>query len=149
MGAAAEAAVRELLALFFAPDIAANLDQVAACFTEDATYQPQVPLAPVAHGRVAIVAELAQQARRYNECLCRIDNIASTERVVFTERMDTVRMLGDGRRVVARVNAVFELDSETRVTAWREYWDVLAVARQVGVAAEAMPIAASATGHDR
>jgi limonene-1,2-epoxide hydrolase len=95
------------------------------------------------------VAELGQQATRYKECLCRIDTIASTDRVVFTERMDTVTMLADGRQVVARVNAIFELDDDTRVVAWREYWDVLSIARQVGVAAEAMPIVAQRVRHDR
>lgn len=144
MGQEQEAVVLEMLRLFHAEDIADNLRALGDHLADDATYQPVVPLAPVRHGRDAILAELREQAGRYKNCICDVHDVASTGRTVFTERTDTVSMLDDGREVVVRVVGVFEVDDQRRVVGWREYWDNAAVARQIGIPVESMPVVAAA-----
>lgn len=139
MGARQEDVVLRLLRLFHSEDIAGQLDEVAACLSPQATYQPVVPLALVRQGRAAIVEELRGQAGRYKNCICEVQAIASTKHVVFTERTDTVTMLSDLKQVVVRVVGVFEVDEQGQVFAWREYWDNAAVARQIGIPVESMP----------
>lgn len=146
MGAAEEEMVLRLLSVFDAADIAARLDDVAACLADDATYQPVVPLATPRCGRTAVVEELRTQAGRYRNCVCDVQVMASTDSVVFTERTDTVTMLADARQVVVRVVGVFEVDAQGRVSSWREYWDNAAVAQQLGIPVENMPTVAASAG---
>lgn len=101
-----------LLRLFHSEDIAGQLDEVAACLSADATYQPVVPLAQLRQGRDAIVEALRGQAGRYKNCVCRVQALASTDSVVFTERTDTVTMLADLAQVVVRGVGVFEVDEQ-------------------------------------
>ncbi|MCU1692312.1 MAG: hypothetical protein JWM64_1403 [Frankiales bacterium] len=139
-----EQVVRELLALFHAEQIADVLDRVGGLLAPEATYQPVVPLATVHRGRDAVLEELRGQAGRYKECRCVVHAVASVGRTVFTERTDTVTMLSDLRQVEVHVVGVFELDEHDRVVAWREYWDHAAVALQIGVPVESMPVVAKA-----
>ena len=83
-------------------------------------------------------AEAERQYRLYADCDCEILHVAVAGDTVFTERVDTVRMLSDGRTVVTRVAGVFDLDAADRITFWREYWDMLDIAGQIGVSGEAM-----------
>ena len=135
MGAPQEAVVRQCLALFHStgqPDMA----QIAPLFAEDAYYHARVPRSPVKQGRVALLDELGMQFSRYKECQCEILAMASNERHVFTERRDHVTMLQADRRIYSSVNAVFELDAQLRIVAWREYWDAGDIARQLGITVE-------------
>lgn len=145
MGALQEDVVLRLLRLFHSEDIAEQLEAVGACLAADATYQPVVPLAPLRRGREAIVEELRGQARRYKNCVCDVQAMASTDSVVFTERTDTVTMLAELKQVVVRVVGVFEVNAQGEVSSWREYWDNAAVAREIGIPVESMPtVSASA-----
>lgn len=135
MGTPQEAVVRQCLALFHStgqPDLA----RIAPLFAEDATYHALVPRGPVHRGRAAILAELGLQFSRYDECNCEILAMASTQRHVFTERRDHVSMHKAARRIYSSVNAVFELDEQLRIVAWREYWDAGDIARQLGITVE-------------
>lgn len=145
MGREQEAAVRKVLALFDAGASAAVHDEWASHFADDATYQPVVPLAPIVRGRAAILAELRGRASQYHHPACEIHTIVSSDDRVFTERTDTVTMLADDRKITVHTTGVFELDEDARIVAWREYWDLAAVARQLGIAAEAMPVVAAAS----
>jgi limonene-1,2-epoxide hydrolase len=139
VGAQQEDVVLRLLRLFHSEDIAGQLDEIAACLSAGATYQPVVPLAQLRQGRDAIVEELRGQAGRYKNCICDVQVVASTDSIVFTERTDTVTMLSDLKQVVVRVVGVFEVDARGQVSAWREYWDNAAVAQQIGIPVETMP----------
>jgi limonene-1,2-epoxide hydrolase len=59
-----------------------------------------------------------------------VHNIASSGGGVFTERTDVFEM-GD-KRITFRVNAVFEV-VDGKIAAWREYYDSVDLARQLGV----------------
>lgn len=131
-----ELIVRDYLALFHTE----TLDGAAlrGFLAGDARYQPIVPLASVRHGADAIVAELERQYRLYDECACDILNVAVAGRTVFTERIDTVRQLANGQRTTTHVVGVFDLDETGRITWWREYWDALDCAGQLGIDDRAM-----------
>lgn len=133
MGAAQEITVQKCLALMHSIDIP-DMAQISALFAEHAVYQPLVPRATPKLGRAAIVAELMDQFGRYTECRCELLAIASSDTHVFTERRDHVAMR-DGRRLFSCVNAVFELDADCRITAWREYWDAGDIAEKLGMTA--------------
>jgi limonene-1,2-epoxide hydrolase len=136
MSADNESRILEMLTLFNADDIGANVDEIATYFHEDATYQPVVPLAGVGRGRGAIVAELRQHASRYKNCICKVHATAAGDRQVFTERTDTVTQLHDGSTTSVDLVGVFDVDDAGQIVAWREYWDLLATARQMGVSAD-------------
>lgn len=126
-----ESTVRDFLALFHTQ----ALDGAAlrGFLADGARYQPIVPLAPVREGADAIVEELERQYALYDECACDILNVAVAGRTVFTERVDTVRQLASGQRTTTHVVGVFDLDATGRVTFWREYWDGLDCAGQLGI----------------
>ena len=132
----AEAIVREFLALFHTD----SLDGAAlrALMANDARYQPIVPIAPARHGADAIIGELERQYELYDECACDILHIAVNGRTVFTERVDTVRQLASGQRTTTHVVGVFDLDENGRIVWWREYWDALDCAGQLGIDDKAM-----------
>ena len=137
MGQRNEAAVRHFLDGLHdlaMPDLTAALEP----FADDAIYQSLVPRRAPMQGKATIKAELEQQFTRYQECVCEILAIASNVRYVFTERRDHVTMNDFDRRIFSSVNAVFEFDDDGRIVAWREYWDALDIATQLGLTADEM-----------
>lgn len=131
-----EQIVRKFLALFDTGQL--DLPAVRSMLAEDARYQPVVPIAPVREGRDAICAELERQYALYDECACDILNIAAQNETVFTERVDTVRQLATGQKTTTHVVGVFDLDSHGKIIGWREYWDGLDCAAQLGIDDQAM-----------
>ncbi|WP_261554783.1 nuclear transport factor 2 family protein [Frankia tisae] len=133
MGTRQEAPVRELLRLFDEGDFIGNMDRLLAQFTEDATYQMSVPGREALRGRELIATELARQAGDYSDCVCEILTVVSDDRHVVTERIDHVTMLHDGTRVSNPLLAIFEVNDDGRIVAWREYWDALSLSHRMGV----------------
>lgn len=131
-----EAAVRKFLDLFHATDL--DIPAIRAALSEDARWQPVVPLARTVHGADAVCAEAERQYTLYADCACDILQVAVAAGTVFTERVDSVRMLHDDRTVVTRVVGVFDLDDDDKITFWREYWDTLDIADQIGISGEQM-----------
>jgi limonene-1,2-epoxide hydrolase len=136
MTKAKEDAAREFLALFHTTDI--DLPRMKAALAPNARWQPLVPLAPTRTGRDAICAEVERQYAIYADCACEILHIAVTGNTVFTERVDRVRMLADDREVVTCVAGIIELNDDNQVVWWREYWDGLDIAQQIGISGEDM-----------
>jgi limonene-1,2-epoxide hydrolase len=138
-----------MLTLFNAEDIGANVDEIAKYFHDDATYQPVVPLAGVVRGRVAIADELRQHASRYKNCACKVHAVAASDHHVFTERTDTVTQLHDGSTTAVDLIGVFDVDDDGQIIAWREYWDLLATARQMGASPDDVVASLGATPASR
>ncbi len=132
----AEQTVRDFLALFHT----SALDGAAlrTFLADDARYQPIVPIAPVRQGADAIVDEMERQYQLYDECACSILNLAVSGSTVFTERVDTVRQLANGQRTTTHVVGVFDVDASGKISWWREYWDALDCAGQLGIDDKAM-----------
>ncbi|MCP5380115.1 MAG: nuclear transport factor 2 family protein [Novosphingobium sp.] len=127
----AEQTVRDFLALFHTSRL--DTKALRAMLADDARYQPVVPIAPVREGADAIVEELERQYRLYDECACDTLKLAVCGNTVFTERIDTVRQLANGQRTTTHVVGVFDLDAAGRIVWWREYWDALDCAGQLGI----------------
>lgn len=126
-----EQKVREFLALFHTDEL--DIGALRAALANDARYQPVVPIAPMRHGADAICEEMERQYKLYDECDCVIHNVATSGTTVFTERVDTVRQLANGQRTTTHVVGVFDLDDAGRIVFWREYWDALDCAGQLGI----------------
>lgn len=132
----AEQIVRDFLALFHTA--ALDTQALRAMLADDAKYQPIVPIAPVRKGADAIVGEMERQYKLYDECACEILNLAISGRTVFTERIDTVRQIANGQATTTCVVGVFDLDANGKIVWWREYWDALDCAGQLGIDDQAM-----------
>ena len=131
-----EAAVTAFLALFHTDKL--DTDKIRAALAPDARWQAVVPLANVVYGADAICSEAERQYRIYKDCACELLNMASSGDTVFTERVDRVRLLDGGKEVITHVAGIFTVDDQNRIVFWREYWDMLDIAGQVGISGEAM-----------
>ena len=131
-----EQIARDFLALFHTKklDVAALRSMLA----DDARYQPILPIAPVRHGADAICGELERHYQLYDECACDILHIAVNCNTVFTERVDTCRQLANGQKTTTNVVGVFDINADGKVIWWREYWDALDCAGQLGIDDKAM-----------
>lgn len=127
----AEQIVRDFLALFHTERL--DAPALRSMLADDARYQPIMPIAPVRKGADAIVEELERQYQLYDECACNTLNVAVSGNTVFTERVDTVRQLANGQRTTTHVVGVFDLDANGMIMWWREYWDALDCAGQLGI----------------
>lgn len=127
----AEQIVRDFLALFHTEKL--DAPALRSMLADDARYQPIMPIAPVRKGADAIVEELERQYQLYDECACNTLNVAVSGNTVFTERVDTVRQLANGQRTTTHVVGVFDLDANGKIMWWREYWDALDCAGQLGI----------------
>jgi limonene-1,2-epoxide hydrolase len=132
MSADSEHTIVEFLSFFDVekPDLA----RMMTYFAPDARYLSRVRHAEPAKGHAAISADLADQFSRYKDCQCKITSMASNGSQVFTERADTVTMLGGGKKVTVLVCAVFNLDPAGKITYWREYWDMGDIVAQMQAA---------------
>ncbi|MBL8649511.1 MAG: nuclear transport factor 2 family protein [Sphingopyxis sp.] len=115
------AVVEALVAAFNRRDSAAIADLLA----EDIVCAG-IPLDP-AHGRAAtmdmLAPFLAAEAVDW-----RILAIAANDRIVFTERDDRFRFVGQDWTSV-RAAGVFEIDGDGRIVAWRDYFDLAELER--------------------
>jgi limonene-1,2-epoxide hydrolase len=110
-----ETVVREFCEAFARRDI----DELLGFFTDDAIYH-NIPMAP-ASGKAEIRAALEMFVPGSPDIEFEMVNIASSDSVVFTERID--RMEIAGHRVAAPVAGVFEI-YDGKVAAWRDYFDL-------------------------
>jgi limonene-1,2-epoxide hydrolase len=131
-----EQIVRDFLALFHTMKL--DVAALRSMLTNDARYQPIVPIAPIQRGADAICSEMERQYQLYDECSCDILLIATSGNTVFTERVDTVRQLANGQKTTTNVIGVFDIDAQGKIIWWREYWDALDCAGQLGIDDKAM-----------
>jgi limonene-1,2-epoxide hydrolase len=122
-----EDAVRRFLDASTAGDGMASLDLL----TKDASYflngwlQPHV-------GKTAIKADFERQRALWSDFRYQLLNIASSDNVVFTERIDTVHMMGSD--LVTHVVGVFEVTPDGLISSWRDYFDMKEVESQLASA---------------
>jgi limonene-1,2-epoxide hydrolase len=128
MGAAQETVVRE----FLLHEQQQNTDAMANMMTDGVVWQSNVPLLKPRVGRDASRAELSRQSQMATWGLdgTQVLNVASNDRVVFVERVVVFEMMG--KPITLEVVAVFEVE-DGKIAAWREYYDSVALARQLGM----------------
>jgi len=138
MGAEQEAIVSRFMNLWGDGTVEEpDVDAIVEMFTEDAVWQLWIPGGPTLRGRDAIRADIARQVTFARFMRCGSINMASTDRIVFTERLDSFRA-GEVTVDHALV-AVFEVEPDGRISAWREYFDPGDVNRQLAAAEVSVP----------
>jgi limonene-1,2-epoxide hydrolase len=130
MGTAAEVVVGEFMDAWGDgsqrdPDV----EKIMSMLSDDIEWQLWVPGGPTLRGHEAIRADIARQLGFATFMRCGPVHIASTGNVVFTERTDEFR--SRDRIVHHHLVAVFEVDDDGKIAAWREYFDPEDVNRQL------------------
>jgi limonene-1,2-epoxide hydrolase len=126
MGAEQEAVVRRFIE--HAGGREQSADAMADMMTDDIVWQVNVPSWKPRVGRETCRAELLRQNAMYSGSSddSQLLNIASNDRVVFTERVDIFEMMG--KLITSHVTAVYEVE-DGKIAAWREYYDSVALAK--------------------
>ena len=115
----------------------ADLEKACEPLAEDAYYQICVPTMAPVHGRANIVAEQRQmQNTGCEDQKHDMISVGSSGKVVFTERVDHSKR--NGKWTPVPLVAVFEVNDEGKITAWREYLDLGHAAQQHGTTFEAL-----------
>tara|TARA_E500000305_G_scaffold75550_1_gene61280 strand:+ start:31471 stop:31905 length:435 start_codon:yes stop_codon:yes gene_type:complete len=108
-----------------------QLEQILDMMADDAQWQLWVPGGPVVTGKVALRAEIERQMTFSSHNKLNIINMLSSDRMVMTERSDyaVVRGVPMPHLMVA----VYELNEDGLISAWREYLDTADLAKKSGV----------------
>jgi limonene-1,2-epoxide hydrolase len=96
-----------------------------------------VPGGPTLKGREAIGKDIERQLRFCNKMKCGLVSITSSDTQVITERHDT--FVAGEVKVDHYLMAVYDLDENGKIKAWREYFDVGDVDRQLKAAQAVVP----------
>jgi limonene-1,2-epoxide hydrolase len=111
--------------------IEGDIDKVLSYFANDCewwTNQRNEPL----RGLDAIRAEWEQEQDSFTNLPCEFLNMASTDRVVFSERIDTAHLTHLDRDVRVHIVNVFELDPQGKIWRKRDYFDMKEIEAQIG-----------------
>jgi limonene-1,2-epoxide hydrolase len=112
-----------------------DVEKILSMLSDDIVWQLWVPGGPTLRGRDAIRADIERQLGFATFMRCGPIHVASHGGVVFTERTDEFRT----RDLVVEHHlvAVFEVDDDGQIAAWREYFDPEDVNRQLREARDA------------
>ncbi len=128
MGDRQEAAVREMLNAWGGGVREPDVEKIVSFFAPEGYWTLYMPDGPTIRGREALMSEIQRQMTYVQLPECNIVHLSSTDNVVFTERVDYFTK--NGNRVKHSLAAVYELNADNLITAWREYFDILDVAKQ-------------------
>lgn len=132
MGAKQEAVVREFCDAWGDGETQhPDVEKVLSLMSQDAVWQLFAPTGPVIRGQAALRAEIERQLHFTGYMQCGLLEVASSDRLVFTERLDHFTM--NGKRVAHALIAVYEIDDDGLISAWREYFDTADIAAQLGL----------------
>ncbi|KPQ20307.1 MAG: Limonene-1,2-epoxide hydrolase [Porphyrobacter sp. HL-46] len=104
-----------------------DVEAMYALCTEDVVWH-NIPMEPVA-GKAAFRGAVDGFMGDVAACDWQIHAIAANGHVVLTERTDGFTFK-DGRRAAIRVMGTFETGEDGRITAWRDYFDMLEFQRE-------------------
>ena len=130
MGVAQENLVLEFLGHIRGSQM--DVDAMTAMMSDDVVWQTNVPTWKPRVGREAAREELARQNTLATGELpgSEVLSMVSNERVVLQERTAIFEM-GD-KCITMRLAAAFEV-VDGKIAAWREYYDSVDIARQLGI----------------
>ena len=100
-----------------------DVEKILSMMSEDAVWQLWVPGGPIIRGREALRAEIKEQMSYATNNKCNIINTLSSDTMVMTERADEAII--NGRNAPHSMVAVYELNDEGLICAWREYIDMM------------------------
>ena len=108
-----------------------QVEEILSMMSEDAQWQLWVPGGPVIKGKPALRAEINRQMAYASHNKCNIIHMVSSDRIVMTERSDYAVIRGVP--MPHDMVAVYELDEDGLICAWREYLDTADLAKKSGV----------------
>jgi limonene-1,2-epoxide hydrolase len=114
-----ETTVRRFLDAWDEPDTGRLVERLCAFVTEDAALC-QMPFAEVT-GHAGLRRICEESMASMSDFRVDLIDVSVVGRKVFTERVD--RFVQHGRRVAVPVLGVFELSTDGRIEAWRDYFD--------------------------
>jgi len=94
---------------FLDASVKGDIDQVLSYFADGGSYPMNRWHEPFV-GRAAIRGDFERQRPLWSDFRYELVNVASTGNIVFTERIDTVRMMG--KDLVSNMVGVFEVDAD-------------------------------------
>lgn len=132
MGRKQEAFIREFCELWGDGSLETKpqVEKILSMMSEDAVWQLWVPGGPVIEGREALRAEIHRQMGFATNNKLNIVNMLSSDDMVMTERSDEAVILG--KPCPHQMVAVYELDENGLIKAWREYLDTADLLRKTG-----------------
>lgn len=114
----------------------ADLRQTLSVLADDVYYQMVVPTIKAVHGKEAVIDALEVMKTKVLDQRHDMKNVSSSGDVVFTERVDY--SLRHQEWVPIPLVAVFEVNDEGKIYAWREYLDLYANMKNHGLSFEEM-----------
>jgi limonene-1,2-epoxide hydrolase len=108
-----------------------QLEKILSMMSDDAEWQLWVPGGPLIKGKTALRAEIERQMTYASHNKCNIIHMVSSDRIVMTERSDYAVIRGVP--MPHQMVAVYELNDEGLICAWREYLDTADLAKKSGV----------------
>jgi limonene-1,2-epoxide hydrolase len=106
---------------------ACDIDAMLNLCAEDIVYH-NIPMEPVT-GTAQMREMVAGFLANIEKCDWQTHAIAANGNTVLTERTDGFTFK-DGRHAAIRVMGTFELGADGRITAWRDYFDMLEFQRE-------------------
>jgi limonene-1,2-epoxide hydrolase len=128
MGIREESIVREFCDAWGQGVRAPDVEKIVSMFAPDGYWQLYMPSGPKIQGRAALRAEVLRQMSYVDKPECNILNMVSSSDAVVTERRDYFTK--NGVRAQHHLMAIYELDRDGLITAWREYFDTHDLAQQ-------------------
>ena len=126
MSDSAELVVRNFLASWRRPDV----DEMVSFFSDDAVYTDRPR--GTHYGIDAIKRELQSFVKTIPSTTIEFITLVSEGGTVMLERVDHFEI--QGKPVVMAVAAVFEIDDNGRIKAWRDYYDLKSIEDRVAEA---------------
>lgn len=138
MGQAQETFIREFCDLWGNGTLEQKpqVEKILAMMSPDAVWQLWVPGGPIIRGREALRKEILRQIAYATHNKCNIVHMTSTDSIVMTERSDYAVI--HGKPCPHQMVAVYELDAQGLIKAWREYLDTADLARKQGLSPDAI-----------
>jgi len=133
MGKREEAIALEFIG-YFRETWPEDLDAPLKLVSDDCYYQSIVPTTDPIRGKAAIKAKWELIKKQYGDQRHDMHGVGSSGSLVFTERTDWTKPAD--KWIPIPLVAVFEINDEGKIFAWREYLDGGNVARQIGMAVE-------------
>jgi limonene-1,2-epoxide hydrolase len=114
----------------------ADLEAALRPLAENAYYQIVVPTIAPVRGRAQILAEHRLMQEKVADQKHEMKTFGSGGNTVFTERVDY--SLRNGKWSAVPLVAVFEVDAAGKISAWREYLDLVNISAEHGMTVAAL-----------
>jgi limonene-1,2-epoxide hydrolase len=113
-----------------------DLDAALQVLSEDTYYQIVVPTIPPIRGRANVLAELVMMKAKIGPQKHEMKTVGSGGNAVFTERVDHSQRNGKWSKIP--LVAVFEVNAQGKISAWREYLDLVHISAEHGITVDAL-----------